>query len=498
MDKGREATADITVDKNVVDNESQGLPSSVNTNTKPYSNQQNMVGLGSGQVPMIPEPKPKRNKSKIIVLLVVITLVIVAIPIAFFLLGKSKDDTSKTESANSNTEQHDNGLALKVPHDFDQRYDFFREAGVKEFTTSDKDKTLSAVSELLSGFELDQAFWDDESSSLIALGIGSIFKNDSQNRDTYRKEMYLFAKPHLKKLPSGIKDDSFQSADEDDTALKVINKYTDQQLTSEVKNTITSSGVVDDLNNKLDEGYKKDVQSVNVVVMDFNSYDSRQKSFAKEHYMYGVSPKMWVESFGDQIYILMTKEYAQSFIENPRGSERSSIVHELVHSYNPFNRGELGRSVEERRAELLSGDKSAYYDAKQMFIYLTVFSGYDATSLLEGTSSSPINFYTTLYKDLGVKLANNIVASWPSVFLGEAQSPSAEVNGTIGGYDNIIKQAVVIGDKDKSAKDKRIADRYKKLLTILKTKDRVIEDLEYNLADSYKMPTAAQLMKSAI
>ena len=192
----------------------------------------------------------------------------------------------------------------------------------------------------------------------------------------------------------------------------------------------------------------------------------------------------------------MTKEYAESFIKDPNGSERSTIVHELVHSYNPFNRGELGRSVEERRAELLSGDKSAYYDAKQMFIYLEVFSGYDATRLLETTASKPLDFYTTLYKDLGVKLANNIVASWPSVFLSDSQSASIDVNRSIGGYDNIIKQAVVIGDSNKPSRDKRMADRYQKLLSVFKTRDRVMEDLNNNLAENYKMPTAAKLMKS--
>jgi hypothetical protein len=204
---------------------------------------------------------------------------------------------------------------------------------------------------------------------------------------------------------------------------------------------------------------------------------------------------MWVESVGDTTYLILTKNYAEDFIANPSGKERHSVLHEMVHAQHAFIRGDLGRSVEERRAELFSGDLSAYYDAKQLFVYTEIFSGYSPLSDLQAHSIDSDDFYIQLYANLGVDGANAFITSNPSAFLSDPSTAVKKAQDAFGGMDAVIKIAIQKGSLDQAAMNDRMRVRSEKLLSIFKSKQAVIDDLTDNLADTYGMPSAADAMK---
>lgn len=214
--------------------------------------------------------------------------------------------------------------------------------------------------------------------------------------------------------------------------------------------------------------------------------------------MFGAMPTMWVQSVDDTVYLVATKDYAQDFISQPFGDVRYSVIHELVHTQKPFIVGDLGRNIEERRAELLSGDKSAYYDAKQLFIYLRVFSGSDFLSLLNDNPTDSASFILNTYRILGVDGGNALITSAPGAFLIKPSGAVIETQKVFGGADGAIQAAISIGDKDGQSMSERMNERYGKLISVFKSKTEVLEDLDDNLGRAYKMPSAASQMKSYI
>ena len=238
----------------------------------------------------------------------------------------------------------------------------------------------------------------------------------------------------------------------------------------------------------------KDIAPYTIIAMNFDATSSDQEDFAREHYMYGSQPKMWVESIDNNIYILMANDYAQSFVDNPHGDERNSVIHEFIHAQHPFVMGDLSRAAEERRAELFSGDLSSYYDAKQFFIYAQVLSGVDLLNMLERHADNPDSFYLELYTTFGIEAGNQFITSLPSNF---TYDPSEPVEATIkltGGMDGFMVAMADYGKKDQAALDARIKQRVEKLRTVFPTKDRILEDLTVNLGSAYKMPSAAAII----
>lgn len=380
-----------------------------------------------------------------------------------------------------------------------EAYDSFYASGVKDFEPSKKEQTLTALNDLASGFAIDQSFYQDKANVLIALGIASLYAGDSANKEAYRNELYLLATPYLSALPSGISDQYFQTTrTSDEETLKIFDKYTDKALSAQLNQTITSSGVTQEAATKLKLGDAGKLAPYHIVALDFDNASDRQKEFAKEHYMYGAQPKMWVESVGSHIYIFFAKNYAQEFIKDPNGAQRSSVIHEFIHAQSPFNRGDLGRAIEERRAENFSGDKSSYFDAKQLFIYSDVFSGINMIDLLNQTPTDPASFYLALYSKYGVAGANHILASWPTVYLGDPSEAVKKVNDMSGGMNGAIEASIGVGKKDQNAMNARMKTRADKLFEVFKTKEKVLQDLENNLGGAYRMPAAAKQMKDYI
>lgn len=442
-------------------------------------------------------PEKPSNKRLLIIVTALLSIVLLGTIIGgIYFLTRSTSKQPSLPIASNSAKQTKTSIDTSS---LSSAYDDFYKSGVKEFTPGMKQKTLDGVKKLTTGFSIKSDFFKDTPSSLIALGIARLYTDDLSHEVGYRNQMYLLASTSITELPSGITDEYFTADKQTDTdTLNIFSKYTDTDTTKRFNDALSSSGVSAEVSKNLGLASTTDLTPYTAIVMNFDSGSDQQKTFAKEHYMFGADPRMWVEGVGSKAYILLPKNYAQGFIDNPQGNERSVISHELVHTQNAFVRGGLGRSIEERRAEYFSGDHSAYFDAKQLFIYTEVFSGVSLNDLLKQHPVDPAGFYTSMYAKLGLVAADKITTSMPSAFLGQ---PSTAVKNTVALDDNMngaIQAVITLGKKDQATMDKRMADRVAFLLTVFKTKQKILSDIDNNLSQNYGMPAAAKEMTDYI
>lgn len=442
---------------------------------------------------------PKKSKIKLILLLVSIILMISAISVIMFINIKARSPQEAKVNKNSPANTASNIVPLRdLPKDLASFYDRFSGYDIKDFDQSHKQITLDTYKQLAGGMNISENFYKDEVNTLIALSIARLASDDTARRSAYRNELYLLTTPYLAKVPVGISDKYFIPATKAQHTkyLNLFQQNRNQALSDKISTLINSEGIGKDTANKLK--LSGSLEPYQVIVLDFDSLSDEQKKFAKEYHLYGAVPTMWVSKVGDQTYILVHKNYANDLISDPAGHVRSIISHELIHTQNAFVRGELGRIIEERRAEYFSGDRSSYYDIKQLFIYVGIFSGIDITDMFDSNPTNPTSFYINLYKTLGVEMANGIVANIPTAYQSDTSEAIKNVAHLTGGPDQVIKQAIALGKNDQTSVDKRLANRAELLMKVFRSKDRVISDLQYNLAETYQMPTATKIMTDYI
>lgn len=434
--------------------------------------------------PIAPAIRPSlSNKKHLIILSIIIALVLIA-GITYWLI-KPKPTTSPVVQQENRSVP---GQSV-APADLSTLYDKISSTyNIPEFSTSNKDLLLSKYSELSEGFELLPNSFDD-TTALHALGIASLYAKDEKNRSQYREELYLLLINQLKSVPPQITDSTFVPQSNGDDTIKILTSFEDRALTKQVEQSKEMQKALDSVVSSLKLKGRDDLVPHRVIAFNFDTDSKQFDELVAKRSLYGARPTMWVEIINDTTYIMMFRPYAESVING----EKNSLAHELIHAQSAFVRGEAGRMIEERRAELFSGDTSAYYEAKQFMVYLRVFSGVDVTALLEQYPTNPAQFYAELYKRLGITITHDIVFSWPNAY-GSGESKALSNIFKLNLHDRAIKGAVGLGQKDKTSMNKRIDERYQKLLDVFKTKSAVIDDLNNNLGQNYRMPTATKYM----
>lgn len=444
------------------------------------------------------DSKPgKTSRKRLAIITTAVLILLLSVTTALFILWP------KPKIVTRNVPKNDSARGISSPaidvSSLGSAYDSYAAAGLKDLSPDKKAATLDAFRSLSNGFVIAPGFFKDKSTALIGLGIARGSLDHPLNLDGYRNALYLLASNYLDTVPPGITDEYFVSPKNSDLDIpKVFAKYTDQAATDQLKGIMKSSGVEAEAAHNLGIDGTSALAGYTPLVMNFATGSSAQQQFAKEHYMFGANPTMWVEATSTTKYLIMTKDYGTSFIANPSGSERHTVIHELIHTQNAFVRGDLGHAIEERRAELFSGDLSAYYDTKQLFIYTSVFSGFNPIDLLQKSSTDSDNFYIGLYKAMGVEGANAFIVSTPNGFLTQPSSAVNKAQAAFGGMDAVMKVALKLGQTDPLAMTSRLETRNNKLLSVFKTKQKVIDDLNNSLASTYRMPTAAAEMKAYI
>lgn len=458
----------------------------------PVTNLPQPVYPPAPEMPIAVQPITHTHKKLLVIIVIVVGVIIGGFAVYARLnstITKEAQNTPAQYSTVSDVDLSSLGSA----------YDNYRSAGVADFSVDKKTATLQAFTSLSHGFSLSPKFFEDSSAVLIGLGIAHGSLDHTSQSEGYRNGLYLLSTNYLSSVPDGIVDEYFVSpATNESTTPAVLAQYTDQAVSAQLNAVLQSNDLNSEIIKNLRLPSNARLAAFTPLVMNFETNSAEQDAFGDKHYMFGAHPKMWVESVGDTVYLIMTKNYAEDFIANPSGDGRHTVLHEIIHTQHVFVRGDLGRSIEERRAELFSGDLSAYYDAKQLFIYTDVFSGFSPLQDLQTHAIDSDSFYTQLYSKLGVEGANAFVTSNPSAFLSEPSTAVKKVQEAFGGMDAAIKIAIQKGSPDSAAMNDRIRARSDKLLSILKSKQAVIDDLTNNLADVYGMPSAADVMKQYI
>lgn len=458
----------------------------------------NSNGLGTPLTTSDAMRSESRSFMKKILWIIFATVLVVLILWLTGMILKSKPQATENVDLSDNSKSNSAPKYSIDTSSLDTTYTDLEKSGIKEFSSSQKDKVIDQFSKLTEDFNVDDEFIKDPVNSLLAIGISYLATKDPENFNSYRNEMYLLVRGHTASLPAGISDSKFEksSKEADQKAINVINKFKDADLTEQLKKSLYTSGILDKVASNLNMGNTDPLKVPVVIAMKFEANDNTE--FTKEHYMYGKSPTMWVEVLDGNTYIMVTKDYAEDFLSNPDSSSRFKIMHELVHTQGSLVRGELGRSLEEPRAEHFSDMHSSYYDAKQLLIYTNVFSGIDIYSLMDASPTDASEFYINLYKTFGVKTANMLVNSWPNEILDSSNPIYGDSQKAISSYDMIIQSAIKLGESDLTAVNNRKTERAAKLIEVFGSKQKALDDLTTNVGNAYHMPTAAKAMSDFI
>lgn len=434
--------------------------------------------------PPEPTPKPPTKRRTILIIVIAAIVVIIAACAVLFLLLSKKQSTQATATTSAQ------GIRT-APHNASFEQAYARVAAkydIPGFAADKKASLLAAYDDLSNGFALNANALDDDTTIMHALGIASMYTSDTANRERYRTELYLLFVNDLASVPSGINDSTFEGSDYQKT-VDILQKYQSTDLTKRVEQSSVLQGALDNAVSILKLGSRNKLSPYKIIAFDFDTTDPQFDQLTKQHSLYGARPNMWTENLGGTFYIMMFKSYAEGVINGTAGS----LPHEFIHAQSAFVRGEAGRMIEERRAELFSGDHSAYYDAKQLAIYLNVFAGIDVYSFMQANPTDSAKLYAMLYKQLGVPGTNALVFSWPNVYEGTDSNALKSIYA-LDNQDIALQQALSIGKQDMNALTTRVKQRYDKLIAVLNTKDKVISDLSQNLGQNYRMPTGARYM----
>lgn len=423
-----------------------------------------------------------RKKIKILLVAIGAGAVLIG-SITAFVLIRHMGQTTPAPTVQDDTP----ATVVKTPENLSTAYDTFAESGVKEFTNTQKDAVLQMYSELSSGFVFTTSknFLDDTATQLHALGIAYLAYLHPEKKTLYRDELYLLAMPYLETLPTGIVDTTFVSAGSSDEATaELLLSYRDNDLSTRVEQAAQFQTALTTAVKALKIADTQHLSSYKIVAYNFTTDDAQFTALTKKYNLYGARPMMWVEGINDTAYIMMMKDYAQDVIDG----KKNSLTHEFIHTQQPFVRGETGRVVEERRAEYFSGDTSAYFDAKQAFIYMNVLGNVDGLSLLDTYPTDAGSFFTTIYAQLGVTGGNALAFSWPSAFLGNAAGALRTVADE-NNLDVVMQQALAVGRRDQTALNSRFQQRFEKLKNTLGSKEKAIQHIE-SIGEMYALPTA--------
>lgn len=376
-------------------------------------------------------------------------------------------------------------------------YDKLAGQGMQSFSDGNKQKTIDAYIKLTNNFKIDESFWHDDHGMLLSLAVAQTYLKDKPELDTlYASEMYELMKYSLTSIPKGITDKSSDITTNKNTITSVYQKYTDTELTESLHATLKQQKLLEETAGILKTSVEHLANSGVILAMNFDS--EHGADFMRDRNIFGSSPAVWTEKVGDKTYTVLTSEIAQKYIASPDGDQKWMIMHELTHASQPLYYGNLGWTVEERRAELLTGDRAMYWAEKQLFIYAEIFSGVDIPQITHDNVESSVATWIKLYNTFGLKTTNKLLAAYPSDLINNKNQAISDTIKLAGDYDGIIQDMVAYGNKDKAAVNSRLKARVKKLFDVFKTKTAVIDDTRYSVLKVYRMPTAAQLVEDYI
>jgi len=433
----------------------------------------------------------KNTKKKVFIIFGAILLVVIIMIGAYVAFGSNDNATKKQAPATNSTNTPASNFRYM---DYESAYDGFRQRGINEFRTDKKQTTVAALKELTEGFVFTtQEKGTDTAKQLFALGASYLYSEKKVDKEVSRYKLYMLFQDDLVKAPAGIIDENAKMPDSAQ-AKKIYEKYQDKNLSSQLSKAIASRKLEDKAKQILKITDEQLVE-YQLYAMNFDSKTDQEKKFMDEMKYSGWMPSIWTQSYTDARFVGFTKKYAQEFINSADETSQAYFLHEFSHTQSPLNKGGLGVLPEERKAEEISGNKGTYYDVKQFYIYLNVFTGYDALASLANNPTNAETVYVDLYKNVGVEIGDSMIASFPVVYIEGANTPVKTVSKRHN-LNSTLQLAIASGKlTDQSGQKKRLRERADKLISVLGTKEKALNDVNTNLSITYQMPAAAEQIK---
>lgn len=455
-------------------------PITSSPNTPPTS----PIGDASGLQPAQTPPPKKSHKKLIIGLLVAAVIALVIFGVGYIFLRPGGIIEQQREAAKPKPQYER----------FAAAYDSWRDQGVAGFTTENRDATVAAVRELTRDFSFrNLEITNDAVKQLFILSAAQEYAARRVDASVSRMKIYTVLQDDLVSVPSGITDEN-ATMPEAEQAKTIYDKYQDPALTARVKSTIAARG----LEAKARQALKLESSQTNnfdVYAMKFDVKSKDEEAFKKDMLFTGSIPPLWVQTYPSTRFMAFTKAFASEFVLSSTAITEAYFIHEYSHTQRPLSRGDLGLLLEERKAEEVSGNKGAYFDVKQFFIYLNVATGYDVLTAIQANPSNPEALYADLYKNLGVELADSVIASFPVNYTVDAATPITTITARHSLETTLQLALMQAKERDPDGLRKRIAERGDRLIAIFGSRQKALDDLANNVATKYQMKTMAEEMR---
>lgn len=165
----------------------------------------------------------------------------------------------------------------------------------------------------------------------------------------------------------------------------------------------------------------------------------------------------WVNQTTNPRRLVVTLPIAQKLLSSPedlgeeyteatREGDIAHVEHEYVHTQGGLGMdGEifLGVALEERRAELLSGDHHShgYQDVKGFMSNFSIITGIDMEGAIAkfGSQKTPDVFYTKVAAALGMQTTLELALATPKAYIDSTRQLQRDMNKHLGGLDGILR-----------------------------------------------------------
>jgi hypothetical protein len=383
--------------------------------------------------------------------------------------------------------------------------------------------------QLIEEFQLKPELFD-RTHTLFFAGIADRFAKLEQDKGSLNTDAYITEKEFILDATCMLAGDKTELYDQikplmnkdddpsDEHSRAVYDRYTNVQVTAELKAAIDSQGLLDAVkerlaitsdnespyilrvlnvgssttvqhgmhptqSEKLDElsaaGNFKDPawEEHFANVAAYKSYvkglDTNGNEFRKALGAEGETPIAWVTHIDGVPNLVMPLPFAEKILykdearskyydERARIGDFATLEHEYTHTQDGLNLdGDIyyGIGFEERRAEFFSGDKQGYQDVKALAIDLRLTTGFDLVKYMQGSvKGGSAEVYEQLAAELGLQTALEIAICPPRPYVSEQRPMQQHVAEYLGGTSAIADKLYdrTVASDDTEAADTRM------------------------------------------
>lgn len=368
----------------------------------------------------------------------------------------------------------------------------FTARGAHEFDDpATKEATLEAASHLSSEFGIKPGFFENPARTLVFLAAAyELAAGDSTSKEKALDITYLLSKGFAEK-DLGLAEKSGLS---DEEQVAATERYADLELSEQLRQLISETGVLADIEQKLGGERPFDLKVLDIAseeteyglgidlpdsetleaFREWEASDDKLKAEIarlKENETQlrselglgsGLLPMAWVSYANSHptLYVHKSTAYKilgaegkvrHNYSQEDKARDLALLRHEFVHTQNfsGLNTESLaGITLEERRAELLSGDHHGYMDVKGFFGDIKAATGLDVEALLveHAAENDPSTVYLEIAKKFGLSAMLEVAMVQPVPYAQKAEAKedkaSTALQHEIGGYTAVIDRIV--------------------------------------------------------